>query len=114
MTDGDITHEVDAPPPWPEIPLATVLQHDPFRPLRSAARSPQTADRDVVASDTLARHAAREQMVDDLRVELIVAGNRSKMAKINSRLVRVGDAIEGFVVKDIRADGVILVEQDAR
>ncbi len=111
--------------PWPNMSLADALKCDPFQlpasllskpegkqPSEDAAGQIQTARDERVAEE---REQEMQQTLRTLRqtgVSFVVTGQGGKTAVIGSKRVRVGDVIDGFVVKDIRPDGVILIEAE--
>ena len=93
-------------------------QHDPFaRPAWSIVVREETQEGSEDNEDRARVIADREETLRELQqqgVHAVVLGRSGKMAIIGSAGVRVGDVIEGFLVKEITTDGVILVERDAR
>lgn len=104
---------------WPSISLEEIVQYDPFRvPERLATRTPVVEPSHLEAVPDRAENNQRAELESRRRgarlaiqkqgVSLIVSGDGGKAATIGSRRVRVGDSIDGFVIEDIREDGVIL------
>lgn len=73
------------------------------------------AELDQEPGTTIEQHrAARRQALDELlnsRVGMLVVSGSNSRALINNHLIRVGDVIDGFVVTEIRADGVLFIDQ---
>jgi hypothetical protein len=105
--------------PWPAFSLATVLEFDPFAKPTSLA-----ADRGGIqqggdvgkatlqkSEDAEKKRIERERVLAEVRkevVQAIVGTDRGFVAIVGTRTIHVGDRLHGFLVKEIRADGIIL------
>jgi hypothetical protein len=105
--------------PWPAYSLATVLEFDPF-----AKPSSPAADRggiqqgnnvgDITSpkpEDVEKKRIERERVLAEVRkevVQAIVGTDRGFVAIVGTKTIHVGDRLHGFLVKEIKADGVIL------
>jgi len=123
--------------PWPGFPLAKVLEFDPFatpaslaagsdealprgRAEKLALQKSAAAEKDRAAAEKAAMQKAEDAEKDRAKhqqalaklkqetVRAIVGTERGFAAIVGTRTVHVGDRLHGFLVKEIRADGVIL------
>jgi hypothetical protein len=112
--------------PWPAFSLATVLEFDPFaRPSSLAvdqggiqqgrntgdvsSQKPEDAEKKRMEDAEKKRLALAE--VQKEAVQAIVGTDRGFVAIVGTKTIRVGDKLHGFVVKEIKADGVILEDR---
>jgi hypothetical protein len=106
-------------PPWPAFSLATVLEFDPFaRPSSLAVDLGGIRQDDGVKNATVQKsedgekkRIERERVLAEVQneaVQAIVGTDRGFVAIVGTKTIRVGDKLHGFVVKEIKADGVIL------
>ena len=105
---------------WPKASLAEVLAYDPFATptaLRvEMAKVDAESNEQAAASDpqVAERRAAEERLLEELTrdgVKAIVLDEQpGGWAMIGDRAVRVGDAVAGFHVVAIDADGVVLAK----
>ncbi len=111
--------------PWPSIPIDDIVQYDPFRV--PEALMEHCSDAASGLSDSLAKRPEEEQQaeaekqresarktIQQAGVRVIISGTRGTVATIGSRTVRVGDVIDGFVIEDIRTDGVVMAVSNRR
>ena len=104
---------------WPEFSLQTVLAHDPFAPpawtqLSTDLDDPN--DDDTTDGNQQGTAMSNRQILHDLHangVDMVMISNGDRLARIGQWELREGDRIGGFVVHQINADGVVLVEQEA-
>ncbi len=120
-------------PAWPTLSLADVLANNPLtRPTRLTARieavrasrvaenrpeetedGPSESDREQKRLEVQRRReAVLTRLIAD-GVEVMIRGRHGKTALIGSKWTHVGDVIEGFIIRDIRPDGVVLGEPEA-
>ena len=115
--DLPITHRTTRA--WPILELEQVLEYDPFAlpaPFsgHQEAASQQTGQRqaDALGEELARRRAEQEQALVKLQeagVKAIVGGGRREnVALVGSRIVRVGDELDGFRVLAIKSDGLML------
>lgn len=116
-----------SPTHWPTFDLAEVLKFDPFA--RSSALIPPPTNPDIpddfqleenleavgpsVVKQQETEENQREETIKQLQVQgvnIVLIGSNSKHAVVGSQMVTIGDTLYGFVVSDIRPDGVILAE----
>jgi hypothetical protein len=105
-----------APPrkPWPRIPLAEILDHDPLTiPPWLAPPSPAAAE--SAKSSDPEKDAQRQRLLawDKLRgqgVGLVLITPDGPVATVGDRQVRVGDVIDGFRVEKIDGQGLVLAD----
>ena len=115
--------------PWPVFSLETVLEFDPFAKPSSLAADhggiPQGSNVGNVTSpkleDVEKKRIERERALAEVRKEVvhaIVGTDRGFVAIVGTKTIHVGDRLHGFLVKEIKADDVILedspTEIDAR
>ncbi len=107
--------------PWPSISVDEIIQYDPLlvpealaEHRSNAANQPPTTMVERTEVDEQAEMARRRESarkaIQQLGVRVVISGKRGAVATIGSRTVRVGDVIDGFVIEDIRTDGVILAD----
>lgn len=102
---------------WPQIPLEEIIRHDPFAPPASLidedddpetptplAEQPTQPPTQPFADD----RAERLARLRVLSAEAVLMGEEGNRAIVGSRLVRVGDTLEGFTITAIGPDGVTL------
>ena len=104
---------------WPQIPIADAIGYDPFRmpsSLREAAarkrRLAANAEPRLEPDEAIAR---REQLLQTLTtrgVDVVIVDGDKAVASIGSLELRVGDVVEGLLVKRISRDGVEIVRVD--
>ncbi|MFW6170705.1 MAG: hypothetical protein ACODAD_09465 [Planctomycetota bacterium] len=102
---------------WPEIPLETVLAHDPFELPPAMApptpnpspnhRSGERADRQESPASVEKRERALAT-VRDVGIRMVLVDQEERVALVGERAVRVGEVLEGFRVIAIDADGITL------
>lgn len=104
------------PPPWPTPSLEDAIQHDPFAapaafravPDTAAAKPSQDAQREAAAK----RRTELDQALAKLRQEgvkaIVGSEERGNAAIVGSRVVRVGDDLNGFRVIAVEPSGVML------
>jgi len=107
-------------PCWPTLDPTDVLRHDPFtvpatfsRGLASEATTPESGkDSSRRREELMRKRAQREQALAKLRqegIKAVLGGNANEnVAVIGSRIVRVGDELDGFRITAIETDGVVL------
>ena len=104
---------------WPVRPLENVLAYDPFAPpLWTGLRGELDGADDVSTADGTedVSQAAKWQLLADLQtqgVSLVMISGGDRLAKIGETELREGDLVGGFVVQEINANGVVLVEYEA-
>ncbi|MEX2317155.1 MAG: hypothetical protein WD669_08385 [Pirellulales bacterium] len=115
-------------PQWKSPELARVIRYDPFalpaafpQPV-GVAGGPGTGtmlpDGVIVAADTEMTEEERSQSVKEIQTKLaelkergvrvIIKARKEAVAVIGDRTVHVGDDLEGFTVKAIQSDGVVV------
>jgi hypothetical protein len=109
---------------WKMPALADVVRYDPFalpaafpQPVVAGGPLSKTADGGVVdaegttdemqRADAIASIQAKLQELQQRGVRVIIQG-RNQAAVIGDRTVHVGDDVDGFTVKAIKAEGVIV------
>jgi hypothetical protein len=108
---------------WASPDVARVVRYDPFalpaafpQPVRTAEGTLVDGEGAVVdagfseerrAQDMAAIQAKLEEL-KQRGVRVIISGHKEAAAVVGDRTVRVGDDLEGFTVKAIEADGVIV------
>ncbi len=102
------------PPPWPAPSLEDALRHDPFAapatlqtaPSAAAAKPSEDARREAAAK----RKAELDQALARLRQEgvkvVVGSGERGNAAIVGTRVVRVGDDLNGFRVIAVEPSGI--------
>ena len=105
--------------PWPVFQAHEVAAFNPFRvPHRlltpqpvapSGAAQPAELAQRAASQEAEAKRLDAVAALQSMGVEMIVSGYGGEVAIIGSRVVRVGDLIQGFRVKEIDVDGVTLV-----
>ena len=107
---------------WPRIPVEEVLQHDPLKlPAFLAVNTGGSAVSEHDQSSTQAQTRANAEaemrqrhakltLLQQQGVNVIVSGPHGTSAMIGARQVHVGDDIDGFVITEIRPDGVVLTD----
>lgn len=115
--------------PWPTYSLATVLKFDPFaapsilaedrgglQPSGVAASAEQQkAQEDEARRKEAERKEAarkeRERVLAEIQkagVQMIMSTDQGFVAVVGTKTVHVGDRLQGFRVKEIKPDGIIL------
>ena len=112
---------------WPTFVLTEVLKYDPFAissTLIPPPTNPEIPDERQLGKKLAAvglsivkqqetEEKQREETIKHLQVQgvnIVLIGSNSKHAVVGSQMVTIGDTLYGFVVSDIRPDGVILAE----
>jgi hypothetical protein len=109
---------------WKSPALDEIVRYDPFAlpaafPQPAVAMPPGVKGSDVVvAADTETDVEAQAQAIAGVQAKLaelqqrgvrvIIQGKKQATAVIGDRTVRVGDDVDGFTVKAIQADGVVV------
>jgi hypothetical protein len=112
-------------PQWKAPELAHVVRYDPFalpaafpQPGGVGATGVTTPDGVVVAAGTETDEDLRSQTIAEIHTKLnelkqrgvrvIIDGRKNAAAIVGDRTIHVGDEIEGFTVKAIDSDGVVV------
>lgn len=115
-----VNAETSAVREWPEIPLETVLAHDPFElPPAMAPPTPipspnHRSDERAERRESPARVEKRERAlatVRDLGIRMVLVDQEERVALVGEQAVRVGEVLEGFRVVAIDADGITLSDR---
>jgi hypothetical protein len=110
---------------WKSPPLADVARYDPFalpaafpQPVSSADIGPGSPEDGVISADATMSEDLRAQTIADVEeklaelkqrgVRVIIQGRNRAAAVIGDRTVHVGDVVDGFTVKAIKAEGVVV------
>ncbi len=105
--------------PWPGLPLATVLQYDPFAQTSSLAAAKGSIPPGSQAENAAARRSEnaerkrtdRERVLAEVHREVvrtIVGTDKGFVAMVGTKMIREGDRLHGLLVKRITPDGVVL------
>jgi hypothetical protein len=110
---------------WKAPALETVARYDPFalpaafpQPVAPSLPGVKGADGVIVAADatvdaesqaeTIAESQAKLAELKQRGVRVIIQGKKQATAVIGDRTVHVGDDVDGFTVKAIQPDGVVV------
>jgi hypothetical protein len=107
---------------WPTFSLATVQEFDPFAKPPSAAAdrgAPQSSGHVGSAApktpaDAENKRIERDRVLAEVQkevVRIIVGTDRGFVAIVGTKTIHVGDQLHGFLVKEIKANGVVLEEK---
>ncbi len=110
------------PPGWPATRIEDALRHDPFKvppafkPSKDAAavKAARGSAEEALAREQqrMKQQAQRDRALQDLRQQgvkaLLGVGSEGGVAVVGSRVVHVGDELDGFRVVAIDPDGVVL------
>jgi hypothetical protein len=111
--------------PWKSPPLSDVVKYDPFalpaafpQPMVVTDAGVVSPDGTVIAADAtidadkqaaaLAKIESKLAELQQKGVRVIIQGRKQATAVIGDRTVQVGDDVDGFTVKAIQADGVVV------
>jgi hypothetical protein len=111
-------------PQWKVPELAQVVRYDPFalpaafpQPAGAAGSAVISPDGVVMAAETAMDEESRTLAVTEIQAKLaelkqrgvrVIIDGRRAAAMVGDRTIHVGDEIEGFTVKAIEADGVVV------
>jgi hypothetical protein len=103
---------------WPRVPLSECTRYDPFATPGGFIIKKETAVQEEGDGEALRREmeiaqkrAEQERVISGLRdagVNAVFNGSRQSSAIIGSRMVRVGEEVEGFRVLAIEPDGIVI------
>lgn len=106
---------------WSRISVDEAIQFNPFRlPDSLAGASPEVteAERNELARDSqeqidleAQRRALRKTLLNE-GVSMVVIGPHGKSAYLGNQLIREGDVVQGFIVKEIGPNGVVLIDPE--
>lgn len=95
-----------------QVPVGRVVRFDPFEAIEISAEDEERLSSEAENSDLVdnAAQPAPEDVARDLPVvvDQIILGPQGATARIGSTWVHPGDQWNGFIVKEIREDGVVL------
>ncbi len=105
--------------PWPSCALAKVVDFDPFAQPASLAEGSQPSGTGgngaaAMSEKTDQNHAERERALATLRqegVKMIVGTDKGFVAIVGSKTIHVGDQLDGFRVREIKPNGVVLEDK---
>ena len=104
---------------WSRISVEESIQFNPFQlPGSLAGASPEATEAE---RNDLARHSQEQNDVEEQRralrisllnegVSMVVVGPHGKSAYLGNQLIREGDMVHGFIVKEIGPNGVVLID----
>ena len=104
---------------WPEIPLQSILAHDPFAApawtRNQSGMDSASGDRSTDANREGNASSNRQLLLDlhSAGVSLVMISRHDRVARIGEMELREGDRIGGLVVQEINTNGVVLVEPQA-
>jgi hypothetical protein len=109
---------------WKTPALADVVRYDPFalpaafpQPAVAGASGPTTSEGGVVVADGNTEEVQRAEAIAEIQAKLqelqqrgvrVIIQGRRQAAVIGDRTVHIGDDVDGFTVKAIKADGVVV------
>jgi hypothetical protein len=118
------TERAVAAKPWSRMSAEEACQFNPLKmPSALAANSTPKIPPEVEMKpddprqqreEQLLQQRAAMQSLQEAGVGLVVASDRVTYAIIGAQVVHVGDVIQGFVVKEIGPQGVVLADQHAK
>ena len=103
---------------WPKVRLSEFTPYDPFatpdgfivkkkKPVQQETNS-ETLQHEV---EIARKRAAQEQVISSLRdagVSAVFKGTERNAALVGTRIVRIGEEVEGFRVVAIESDGIVI------
>jgi len=104
---------------WPQYSSEAVLAHNPFAIPGWTGAAEHKGDSDVMETadeELQADQDAARITLEDIQssgVSMIMISENERVAKIGEAELHEGDAIGGFIVKEINTDGVVLIEDQA-
>jgi hypothetical protein len=98
---------------WPQASLSETLKNDPFAQLRQAEKTPEEAEPDPELAQRQSEEASKASAasLENQRVRAIVSTKQGPVALFGTKLIKVGDMIDGARVVEIRPDGIIVEPQ---
>ena len=109
---------------WPKSALAECIEHDPFAKPQGFAKETKKPVQEAVDAEALQREIeiAKKRATQELEiaklqkagVNAILKGAQQSTAILGTRMVRVGEEINGFRVRAIEADGIIVERPTVR
>ena len=120
LTRFDRTLATDGQPGgiWPKVRLSECTPYDPFatpdgfivkkeRPFQRKPNDEALRHENEIAK----KRAAQEQVISSLReagVNAVFQGSEQNTAIVGTRMVRIGEEVEGFRVLAIETDGIVI------
>ena len=107
---------------WPDYELNDLLAHNPFSLPKSLRSSPSPeveveveASEDVpVAASIRERRRRQADLMASLReqgVDMVLVTPHGRVARVGETTYREGDHVEGLIVKEITAEGIVFVQE---
>ena len=103
---------------WPEPELAECMEYDPFATPRGFTSKkngpvPEAGDSEALQREIeiAKKRATQEQEIAKLQeagVNAILKGSKRSAAMLGTQMVRVGEEINGFRVRSIESDGIVI------
>ena len=106
-TSPTIANAGVAATPLPQIPIADIVRHNPFR--LPAHLRPSLPDNSTKPTDPQNQHILQELISSQSGIVLMVGGEH--VARIGATTIRVGDKFGQYRVSKIDAAGVVLVDE---